>query len=116
MSSLAPFDAFIAFAEGIENVNIIRSDSTAGFLAKPNPTNDKVHTGVQRLNAARNILWLLKEKLKSCVVSTDASLMDKRRTADVAFYENRIGGLLGQGMSFALVKAGVFKALEAKWT
>lgn len=104
----------ITFAEGIENVNVIRSDSAAGFSAKPNPTNDKVHTGVQRLNAARNMLWLLKEKLKSGVVSTDASLMDKLREAQT-WLSTQTGGHLGQGMSFALEKAGVFKALDAKW-
>ena len=46
VGSLATLDASITFAEGIENVNVIRSDSAAGFPAKPNPTNDKVHTGV----------------------------------------------------------------------
>lgn len=114
VGSLATLDASITFAEGIENVNVIRSDSAAGFSAKPNPTNDKVHTGVQRLNAARNILWLLKEKLKSGVVSTDASLMDKLREAQT-WLSTQTGGHLGQGMSFALEQAGVFKALEAKW-
>ena len=75
MGSLAILDASITFAEEIENVNAIRSDNAAGFSAKPNPTNDNVHTGVKRLNAAQNSLWLLKEKLKSGLVSTDASLI-----------------------------------------
>ncbi|KAL9980375.1 hypothetical protein ACROYT_G008952 [Oculina patagonica] len=114
VGSLATLDAAITFAEGVENVNVIRSDNAAGFTAKPNPTNDKVHTGVQRLNAARNILWLLKEKLKSGVVSTDASLMDKLREAQT-WLSTQTGGHLGQGMTFALEKAGVMQKLQAKW-
>ena len=114
VGSLATLDAAITFAEGVENVNVIRSDNAAGFPAKPNPTNDKVHTGVQRLNAARNIIWLLKEKLKSGVVSTDASLMAKLREAQT-WLSTQTGGHLGQGMTFALEKAGVMKKLEAKW-
>ena len=114
VGSLATLDAAITFAEGVENVNVIRSDSAAGFSAKPNPTNDKVHTGVQRLNAARNILWLLKEKLKSGVVSADDSLMGKLREAQT-WLSTQTGGHLGQGMTFALEKAGVMKKLQAKW-
>ena len=64
VGSLTTLDASFTFTVGVENVNVIRSNSVAGFSAKQNPTNDKGHTGVQRLNAARNIIWLLKEKLK----------------------------------------------------
>ena len=87
VGSLATLDAAITFAEGVESVNVIRKDIAAGFPGKPNPTNDKLHTGIQRLNAARNIIWLIKEKLQSGVVSNDASLMDK-------FKERRRPGFL----------------------
>ena len=114
VGSLATLDAAITFAEGVENVNVIRKDNAAGFPGKPNPTNDKLHTGVQRLNAARNVIWLIKEKLKSGVVSNDASLMDKLREAQT-WLSTQTGGHLGQGMTFALEKAGVMQKLQAKW-
>jgi len=114
VGSLATLDAAITFAEGVENVNVIRKDTAAGFPGKPNPTNDKLHTGVQRLNAARNIIWLVKEKLKSGVVSNDTSLMDKLREAQT-WLSTQTGGHLGQGMTFALEKAGVMQKLQAKW-
>ena len=114
LGSLATLDASIAFAEGVDNVNVIRRDKAAGFPAKPNPTNDKLHTGVQRLNAVRNIVWLLKEKLKSGIVSSDASLIDKLKEVQT-WLSTQTGGHLGQGMTFALKKSGVMPRLEAKW-
>lgn len=114
VGSLVTLDAAITFAEGVENVNVIRRENTAGYPGKPNPTSDKLHTGVQRLNAARNIVWLIKEKLKSGVVSSDASLMDKLREAQT-WLSTQTGGHLGQGMTFALEKAGVMQKLQTKW-
>lgn len=114
VGSLATLDAAITVAEGVENVNVIRRDNAAGFPGKPNPTSDKLHTGVQRLNAARNIVWLIKEKLKSGVVSSHASLMDKLREAQT-WLSTQTGGHLGHGVTFALEKAGVMQKLQAKW-
>ena len=114
LGSLATLDAAITFSEGVENVNVIRQDKAAGFPGKPNPTNDKLHTGVQRLNAVRNIVWLLKEKLKSGIVSSDASLIDKLKEVQT-WLSTQTGGHLGQGMTFALKKSGVMPRLEAKW-
>ena len=110
VGSLATLDAVITFSEGVENVNVIRRDNAAGFPGKPNPTSDKLHTGVQRLNAARNMIWLIKAKLKNGVVSSDASVMDKLREAQT-WLSTQTGGHLGQGMTFALEKAGVMHKL-----
>lgn len=114
VGSLATLDAAITFAEGVENVNVIPSIKAAEFQGKPNPTNDKLHTAVQRLNAARNIIWLLKEKLKTGVVRADASLMEKLKEAQT-WLSTQTGGHLGQGMIIALEKSGVMQQLQAKW-
>ena len=111
---LAALDAAITFAEGVENVNVIRRDKAAGFPGKPNPTNDKLHTGVQRLNAVRNIVWLLKEKLKSGIVSSNASLIDKLKEVQT-WLSTQTGGHLGQGVTFALKKSGLMQRLEVRW-
>ena len=114
LGSLAALDAAITFAEGVENVIVIRRDKAAGFPGKPNPTNDKLHTGVQRLNAVRNTFWLLKEKLKSGIVSSNASLIDKLKEVQT-WLSTQTGGHLGQGMTFALKKSGVMPSLRRKW-
>ena len=77
VGSLATFDAAITFTEGIQNIHVVRRDQAAGFSGLPNPSNDKLHSAVQRLNAARNIVRLIKDKLKNGVVRPDQSLLEK---------------------------------------
>ncbi|KAL9980353.1 hypothetical protein ACROYT_G008928 [Oculina patagonica] len=114
VGSLATLDATITFFEGIRNLKVIREDTAAGFDGRPNPDNDKLHNCVQRLNFFRNVAWLLKEKLKSGIVTADSSLMDKLREAQT-WLSTQTGGHLGQLMTDALVKVGIMDKLKAKW-
>jgi len=99
VGSLATVDASIVFGEGIKNLQVIAAERAAGFPGRPNPINDQLHNRVQRLNAFRNLLWLLKEKLRSGVVTADAPLMDKLREAQTWLLQsyplvNPVPGLL----------------------
>ena len=114
VGSLATLDASITFGEGIKNLQVIRADTQAGFEGLPNPENGKLHNRVQRMNALRNIVWLLKEKMKSGVVTADSSLMDKLREAQT-WLSTQTGGHLGQGMTAVLEKVGIMDKLKAKW-
>ncbi|XP_078361943.1 uncharacterized protein LOC144646284 [Oculina patagonica] len=114
VGSLATLDATITFGEGIKNLQVIRADTQAGFEGLPNPENGKLHNRVQRLNSLRNVVWLLKEKLKSGVVTADSSLMDKLREAQT-WLSTQTGGHLGQGMTAVLEKVGIMDKLKAKW-
>ncbi|KAL9980349.1 hypothetical protein ACROYT_G008922, partial [Oculina patagonica] len=114
VGSLATLDAAITFGEGIKNLKVIRDDTAAGFEGRPNPENGKLHNRVQRLNFLRNVVWLLKEKLKSGVVTADSSLMDKLREAQT-WLSTQTGGHLGQGMTAVLEKVGIMDKLKAKW-
>ena len=93
---------------------MIRADTQAGFDGLPNPDNGKLHNRVQRLNSFRNLVWLMKEKMKSGVVTADSSLMDKLREAQT-WLSTQTGGHLGQGMTAALEKVGIMDKLKAKW-
>ena len=62
VGSLATLDASIVFGEGIQTVQVIQADTAAGFKGRPNPVNDRLHNRVQKANALRNVVWLLKEK------------------------------------------------------
>jgi hypothetical protein len=114
VGSLATFDAAITFTEGIQNIHVVRRDQAAGFSGLPNPSNDKLHSAVQRLNAARNIVQLIKDKLKNGVVRPDQSLLEKLKEAQT-WLSTQTGGHLGSGMKFALKKSGVIRSLQAKW-
>ena len=114
VGSLATLDATITFGEGIKNLQVIRADTQAGFDGLPNPDNGKLHNRVQRLNSFRNLVWLMKEKMKSGVVTADSSLMDKLREAQT-WLSTQTGGHLGQGMTAALEKVGIMDKLKAKW-
>ena len=57
------------------------AENAAGFSGLPNSLNDKLHNQLQRLNLFRNIMWLVKEKIKSGVVTADQPWMDKLREA-----------------------------------
>ena len=114
VGSLATLDATITFGEGIKNLQVIRADTQAGFEGLPNPENGKLHNRVQRLNSLRNLVWLMKEKLKSGVVTADSSLMDKLREAQT-WLSTQTGGHLGQGMTAVLEKVGIMDKLKAKW-
>ena len=114
VGSLATLDAAITFGEGIKNLQVIRADTQAGFDGLPNPDNGKLHNRVQRLNSFRNLVWLMKEKMKSGVVTADSSLMDKLREAQT-WLSTQTGGHLGQGMTAALEKVGIMDKLKAKW-
>ena len=63
---------------------------------------------MQRLNAFRNVLWLLKEKLRSGV------LMDKLREAQT-WLSTQTGGHLGQAVTTAFEGSGLMAKLKAKW-
>ena len=114
VGSMAAVDAAITLSEGVKNIIVIRRDNAAGFPGRPNPTNDKLHTKVQGLNAARNIIELIRQKLKSGVVTVDASLLEKLKEAQT-WFSTQTGGHLGQGMTIALKKAGVMRKLQTKW-
>ena len=114
VGSLATVDASIVFGEGIKNLRVLAVDNAAGFPGRPNPMNDQLHNRVQRLNAFRNILWLLKEKLRSGVVTADASLMDKLREAQT-WLSTQTGGHLGQAVTTAFERSGLMAKLETKW-
>ena len=114
VGSLATLDATITFGEGLKNLQVIRADTQAGFEGLPNPENGKLHNRVQRLNSLRNVVWLLKEKMKSGVVTADSSLMDKLREAQT-WLSTQTGGHLGQGMTAVLEKVGIMDKLKAKW-
>ena len=114
VGSLATLDATITFGEGIKNLQVIGADTQAGFEGLPNPENGKLHNHVQRLNALRNLVWLMKEKMKSGVVTADSSLMDKLKEAQT-WLSTQTGGHLGQGMTTALEKVGIMDKLKAKW-
>ena len=114
VGSLATLDATITFGEGIKNLQVIRADTQAGFDGLPNPDNGKLHNRVQRLNSFRNLVWLMKEKMKSGVVTADSSLMDKLREAQT-WLSTQTGGHLGQGMTAVLEKVGIMDKLKAKW-
>lgn len=73
----ATVDAVFKFTEWIQNIHFVRRDRAAGFSGVPNPSNDKLHSAVQQLNAARNIVQLIKDKLKNGVVRPDQSLLEK---------------------------------------
>ena len=106
VGSLATVDASVTFYEGIKNLRVIAADSAAGFSGRPNPTNDKLHNRLQRMNALRNILWLIKEKIKSGVVTVDQPLLDKLREAQT-WLSTQTGGHLGQRMTAVFEKAGL---------
>ena len=114
VGSLATLDAAITFGEGIKNLQVIRADTQAGFEGLPDPENGKLHSRVQRLNSLRNVLWLIKEKLKTGVVTADSSLMDKLREAQT-WLSTQTGGHMGQGMTAVLEKVGIMDKLKAKW-
>ncbi|KAJ7326554.1 hypothetical protein OS493_027500 [Desmophyllum pertusum] len=114
VGALATLDATITFGEGIKNLQVIRADTQAGFMGLPNPENGKLHNRVQRLNALRNAVWPLKEKLRSGVVTADSSLMEKLREVQT-WLSTQTGGHLGQGMTAALETIGVMDKLKAKW-
>ena len=114
VGSLATLDATITFGEGIKNLQVIRADTQAGFKGLPNPENGKLHNRVQRLNFLRNLVWLMKEKMKSGVVTADSSLMDKLREAQT-WLSTQTGGHMGQGMTAVLEKVGIMDKLKAKW-
>ena len=114
VGSLATVDASIVFGEGIKNLQVIASEQAAGFPGRPNPMNDQLHNRLQRLNAFRNLLWLLKEKLRSGVVTVDASLMDQLREAQT-WLSTQTGGHLGQAMTSAFEGSGLMRKLQAKW-
>lgn len=114
VGSLATLDATITFGEGIKNLQVIRADTQAGFEGLPNPENGKLHNRVQRLNSLRNLVWLMKEKMKSGVVTADSSLMDKLREAQT-WLSTQTGGHMGQGMTAVLEKVGIMDKLKAKW-
>lgn len=114
VGSLATVDASIVFGEGIKNLQVIAAEQAAGFSGRPNPMNDQLHNRLQRLNAFRNLLWLLKEKLRSGVVTVDASLMEKLREAQT-WLSTQTGGHLGQAMTSAFEGSGLMAKLEAKW-
>lgn len=115
VGSLATVDAAITLTEALQNINVIRAERAAGFAGKPNPTNDKLHNGLQQLNAVRNVLWLIKEKLKGGgSVFADKSLLEKLQEVQV-YLSTQTGGHLGNAVDLALTKSGVFDALEAKW-
>ena len=114
VGSLATVDASIVFGEGIKNLQVIAAERGAGFPGRPNPINDQLHNRVQRLNAFRNLLWLLKEKLRSGVVTADAPLMDKLREAQT-WLSTQTGGHLGQAVTKAFEGSGLMAKLEAKW-
>lgn len=114
VGSLATLDASVTFGEGIKNLKVIRDDTIAGFDGLPNPDNGKLHNRVQRLNSLRNMVWLLKEKMKSGVVTADSPLMDKLREAQT-WLSTQTGGHLGQGMTAVLEKVGIMDKLKAKW-
>ena len=115
MGSLATIDASVTFYEGIKNVRVILAEKAAGFPGRPNPTNDKLHKRLQRMNVLPNILWLIKEKLKSGgVVKVDRPLLDKLREAQ-AWVSTQTGGHLGQGMTKVLEKSGLMEKLKLKW-
>ena len=114
VGSLATLDASITFGEGIKNLHVIRADTQAGFEGLPNPENGKLHNRVQRLNSLRNVVWLLKEKMRSGVVTADSSLIDKLREAQT-WLSTQTGGHLGQGMTAVFEKIGVMDKLKAKW-
>jgi len=113
VGSLATVDASIVFGKGIKNLQDIAAERAAGFPGRPNPMNDQLHNRVQRLNAFRNLLWLLKEKLRSGVVTADAPLMDKLREAQT-WLSTQTGGHLGQALTKAFEGLGLMAKLEAK--
>lgn len=97
--SLATLDASVTFYEGIKNIRVVAADKTAGFPGRPRPSNDKLHNRLQRLlNAHRNILWLIKEKVKSGVVKVDQPLLDKLCEAET-WLSTQTEGHVGQGMT-----------------
>ena len=114
VGSLAIVDASVTFYEGIKNLRLVVAEQSAGFPGRPNPTNDKLHNRLQRMNALRNILWLIKEKVKSGVATVDQPLMDKLREAQT-WLSTQTGGHLGQGMTAVFEKAGLMDKLKAKW-
>ena len=114
VGSLATVDASIVFGEGIQNLQVIAADRAAGFPGRPNPMNDQIHNQLQRLNAFRNLLWLLKEKLRSGVVTADAPFMDQLRQAQT-WLSTQTGGHLGQVVTTAFEGSGLMAKLEAKW-
>ena len=114
VGSLATLDATITFGKAIKNLQVSRADTQADFEGLPNPENGKLHNRVQRLNSLRNLVWLMKEKMKSGVVTADSSLMDKLREAQT-WLSTQTGGHLGQGMTAALEKVGIMDKLKAKW-
>ena len=114
VGSLATLDATITFGKAIKNLQVSRADTQADFEGLPNPENGKLHNRVQRLNSLRNLVWLMKEKMKSCVVTADSSLMDKLREAQT-WLSTLTGGHLGQVMTSVLKKVGLMDKLKAKW-
>ena len=71
IGSIVTMDAGIYFYEGIKYLQVIAAENAAGFSGLPNSLNDKLHNQLQRLNLFRNIMWLVKEKIKSGVVTAD---------------------------------------------
>lgn len=114
VGSVATLDASITFNEAVKNYRVISSQRAAGLPGRPRPMNDKLHNQLQGLNACRNVVWLLKEKLRNGVVKADASLMDKLEEAKL-WLSTQTGGHLGQGMTMTLEKSGVMAKLETKW-
>ena len=114
VGSLATLDASIVFGEGLKNLRLISTQHAAGFPGRPRPLNDQIHNRVQRLNAIRNLIWLLKEKLRSGVVTADAPLMEKLREVQT-WLSTQTGGHLGQAVTKAFEGSGLMAKLEAKW-
>jgi len=59
-------------------------------------------------------MWLVKEKIKSGVVTADQPWMDKLREAQ-AWLSTQTGDHLDQGMTAALRESGLTDMLRAKW-
>ena len=114
VGSLATVDAAITFVENIYGLNAIRKDRAAGFPGMPVTGNEKLHNALPALNAIRNSLWLLKEKLRNGVIASDASLKEKLQEVQV-WLSSQTGGHLGQLAGVAFDKSGLTKKLKLKW-
>ena len=109
VGSLAAVDATITFVEGVNSIKNIR----ANRVAVPT-SHETAHKALPGLNAARNVLWLLKEKLEKGIVSNDASLIEKLEEAQV-WLSTQTGGHLGQLAEFSLASSGITGKLQRRW-